>query len=150
METIDKLLQKTPKIIRWVLAPILALVIGFLAQALIYIAFNFGMYFSHIDPLNPFYKICKFCIEVTRSGVTTGAFVVTFMYIVPRYKKVVGIVSLCLVVSLLSIASFIVIAQENYGNIGYWLSTAAGLIGAGLSLKLYIDTLNKEVPDKEF
>lgn len=82
-------------------------------------------------------------------GVLSGVFVYLSQYFAPNNKHTIGIIALCISVSLLSIIGFFDFAMGAF-NVVILLSLVCGLIGAGIGYRLsniYLNNTHKSSHD---
>ena len=121
-------------IIKYIFCIPLALIIAFIAQAILVFVSNTGLYYSGIDPNNIVFQWYRLFIEIIRMGVLSGLFVYLSSYLAPNHKHTIGIIALCISVSLLSIIGFFNFAIGAF-NAVILLSLICGFIGIGLGYR---------------
>lgn len=141
--------QKILTLIRYISCIPLSLIIAFISQVLLVSISNIGLYYSGLDPNSVAVRLYKLFIEVIRMGVLSGLFVYLSSYFAPDHKHTIGIVALCISVSLLSIIGFFDFAMGAF-NVVILLSLVCGFIGAGIGYRLsniYLNNTHKSSHD---
>lgn len=141
--------QKILTLIRYIFCIPLSLIIAYIAQIILVFVSNIGLNYSGIDPTSIVVRLYKIFIEVIRMGVLSGLFIYLSSYFAPDHKHTMGIVALCISVSLLSIIGFFDFAMGAF-NVVILLSLVCGLIGAGIGYRLsniYLNNTHKSSHD---
>lgn len=141
--------QKILTLIRYIFCIPLSLIVAFIAQAILVFISNIGLYYSGIDPNSIVAQLYKLFIEVIRMGVLSSMFVYLSQYFAPNNKHTIGIIALCISVSLLSIIGFFNFATGAF-NVVILLSLACGFIGAGIGYRfsnIYLNNTHESSHD---
>ena len=141
--------QKILTLIRYIFCIPLSLIIAYIAQIILVFVSNIGLNYSGIYPTSIVVRLYKIFIEVIRMGVLSGLFIYLSSYFAPDHKHTMGIVALCISVSLLSIIGFFDFAMGAF-NVVILLSLVCGLIGAGIGYRLsniYLNNTHKSSHD---
>ena len=133
--------QKILTLIRYIFCIPLSLIIAYIAQIILVFVSNIGLNYSGIDPTSIVVRLYKIFIEVIRMGVLSGVFVYFSQYFAPNNKHTIGIIALCISVSLLSIIGFFDFVVGAF-NVVILLSLVCGFIGAGIGYRFSNMRLN--------
>ena len=141
--------QKILTLIRYIFCIPLSFIVAFIAQVLLVSVSNIGLYYSGIDPNSIVVRLHKLFIEVIRMGVLSGVFIYLSSYFAPDHKHTIGIVALCISVSLLSIIGFFDFAVGVF-DVEILLSLVCGFIGAGIGYRfsnIYLNNTHESSHD---
>lgn len=141
--------QKILTLIRYIFCIPLSFIIAFFAQILLVTVSNIGLYYSGLDLNSIVVRLHKLFIEIIRMGVLSGLFIYLSSYFAPDHKQIIGIVALCISVSLLSIIGFFDFIVGAF-DVEILLSLVCGFIGAGVGYRLsniYLNNIHEPSHD---
>lgn len=141
--------QKILTLIRYIFCVPLSFIIAFFAQILLVTVSNIGLYYSGLDLNSIVVRLHKLFIEIIRMGVLSGLFIYLSSYFAPDHKHTIGIVALCISVSLLSIIGFFDFAVGVL-DVEILLSLVCGFIGAGIGYRfsnIYLNNTHESSHD---